>query len=125
MRGERGTPGTHLPPGNPGPQLAADPVGECVCVCERARGSRRGARNAACWHLAPGSTPPHPTAPHTAGPLHPAPPPPCPRTPVACPQVRGRGLLNAIVVDPAAKVEAWDICLKLMREGLLTKPTHR
>lgn len=40
-------------------------------------------------------------------------------------QVRGRGLLNAIVVDPEASVEAWDICLKLMREGLLTKPTHR
>jgi ornithine--oxo-acid transaminase len=40
-------------------------------------------------------------------------------------QVRGRGLLNAIVVDPEAGVEAWDICLKLMKEGLLTKPTHR
>lgn len=40
-------------------------------------------------------------------------------------EVRGRGLLNAIVVDPEAKVEAWDICLRLMREGLLTKPTHR
>ncbi|KAI3426946.1 hypothetical protein D9Q98_006890 [Chlorella vulgaris] len=39
--------------------------------------------------------------------------------------VRGRGLLNAIVVDPEAGVEAWDICLKLMKEGLLTKPTHR
>lgn len=42
-----------------------------------------------------------------------------------CVQVRGRGLLNAIVVDPEAKVEAWDICMRLMREGLLTKPTHR
>ncbi|KAL4443353.1 hypothetical protein ABPG75_011090 [Micractinium tetrahymenae] len=40
-------------------------------------------------------------------------------------EVRGRGLLNAIVVDPQANVEAWDICLKLMKEGLLTKPTHR
>ncbi|EFN56647.1 hypothetical protein CHLNCDRAFT_57535 [Chlorella variabilis] len=40
-------------------------------------------------------------------------------------KVRGRGLLNAIVIDPNAGVEAWDICLKLMREGLLTKPTHR
>jgi ornithine--oxo-acid transaminase len=39
--------------------------------------------------------------------------------------VRGRGLLNAIVVDPEAKVEAMDICLKLAQEGLLTKPTHR
>lgn len=47
----------------------------------------------------------------------------CP--PLRALQVRGRGLLNAIVVDPEAKVEAWDICLRLMREGLLTKPTHR
>lgn len=39
--------------------------------------------------------------------------------------MRGRGLLNAIVVDPNAGVEAWDICLKLQKEGLLTKPTHR
>ncbi|KAI7836476.1 hypothetical protein COHA_009693 [Chlorella ohadii] len=40
-------------------------------------------------------------------------------------QVRGRGLLNAIVINPDAKVEAMDICLKLAQEGLLTKPTHR
>lgn len=40
-------------------------------------------------------------------------------------QVRGRGLLNAIVIDPNAGVEAWDVCVSLMKEGLLTKPTHR
>ncbi|GAB4818597.1 hypothetical protein N2152v2_005643 [Parachlorella kessleri] len=40
-------------------------------------------------------------------------------------QVRGRGLLNAIVIDDTKGVEAWDICLALMKRGLLTKPTHR
>ena len=40
--------------------------------------------------------------------------------------VRGRGLLNAIVIDDTHKgVTAWEVCLELMREGLLTKPTHR
>nr|MDK2850699.1 ornithine--oxo-acid transaminase [Candidatus Cloacimonadota bacterium] len=40
-------------------------------------------------------------------------------------QVRGRGLLNAIVVEPKDGVEAWDICLMLKEKGLLCKPTHR
>jgi len=39
--------------------------------------------------------------------------------------VRGRGLLNAIVIDDTKGVTAWDICLELMKEGLLTKPTHQ
>lgn len=39
--------------------------------------------------------------------------------------VRGRGLLNAIVIDDTKGVTAWEVCLELMREGLLTKPTHR
>ena len=39
--------------------------------------------------------------------------------------VRGRGLLNAIVVEPKDGVEAWDVCLKLKDKGLLCKPTHR
>ena len=39
--------------------------------------------------------------------------------------VRGRGLLNAIIIDDSKGVSAWDICLELMKEGLLTKPTHR
>lgn len=39
--------------------------------------------------------------------------------------VRGRGLLNAIIVEPKDGVEAWDVCLKLKEKGLLCKPTHR
>jgi ornithine--oxo-acid transaminase len=39
--------------------------------------------------------------------------------------VRGKGLLNAIVVnDSPQSTTAWDICLALMNEGLLAKPTH-
>ncbi|MGZ3658072.1 MAG: ornithine--oxo-acid transaminase [Bdellovibrionota bacterium] len=38
--------------------------------------------------------------------------------------VRGRGLMNAIVIDKAGPVKAWDICLKLRDNGLLAKPTH-
>lgn len=39
--------------------------------------------------------------------------------------VRGKGLLNAIVVEPKDGYEAWDVCLKLKEKGLLCKPTHR
>ena len=39
--------------------------------------------------------------------------------------VRGKGLLNAIIVKPKDGVEAWDVCLKLKEKGLLCKPTHR
>lgn len=39
--------------------------------------------------------------------------------------VRGKGLLNAIVInDTADSHTAWDICLKLAENGLLAKPTH-
>jgi len=38
--------------------------------------------------------------------------------------VRGKGLLNAIDIDPAFKASAWDICLELKERGLLAKPTH-
>ncbi|KJE94200.1 ornithine-oxo-acid transaminase [Capsaspora owczarzaki ATCC 30864] len=38
--------------------------------------------------------------------------------------VRGRGLLNAIVIDETFKVSAWDITLMLKDAGLLAKPTH-
>ena len=38
--------------------------------------------------------------------------------------VRGKGLLNAIVVKPKKGKEAWDVCLKLRDNGLLAKPTH-
>ncbi len=39
--------------------------------------------------------------------------------------VRGKGLLNAIVVEPKNGYEAWDVCLKLKDKGILCKPTHR
>ncbi len=39
--------------------------------------------------------------------------------------VRGRGLLNAIVINDAEQSDtAWKICLKLAENGLLAKPTH-
>ena len=39
-------------------------------------------------------------------------------------QVRGRGLLNAIVTKPVGGKTAWDICLEMKERGLLAKPTH-
>lgn len=40
-------------------------------------------------------------------------------------QVRGKGLLNAILIDTTEDSDlAWDICLKLKDNGLLAKPTH-
>lgn len=38
--------------------------------------------------------------------------------------VRGRGLLNAIIIRPRNGKEAWDVCLKMAENGLLAKPTH-
>ena len=38
--------------------------------------------------------------------------------------VRGKGLLNAIVIKPKGDVVAWDVCMKLRDNGLLAKPTH-
>ena len=39
--------------------------------------------------------------------------------------IRGKGLLNAIVInDNEDSNTAWDICLKLKKNGLLAKPTH-
>ena len=38
--------------------------------------------------------------------------------------IRGRGLLNAIVITHANPDAAWEFCLELMRNGLLVKPTH-
>lgn len=39
--------------------------------------------------------------------------------------VRGKGLLNAIVInDVETSDTAWNICLKLQENGLLAKPTH-
>ena len=39
-------------------------------------------------------------------------------------KVRGKGLLNAIVIKPKNGKNAWDVCLKLRDNGLLAKPTH-
>ncbi len=38
--------------------------------------------------------------------------------------VRGKGLLNAIIIKPKNGKEAWDVCLKMAENGLLAKPTH-
>jgi ornithine--oxo-acid transaminase len=38
--------------------------------------------------------------------------------------IRGRGLLNAIVINHRNKEAAWDLCLELKENGLLAKPTH-
>ena len=39
--------------------------------------------------------------------------------------VRGKGLLNALVINNEGhKNLAWDICLQLLENGLLAKPTH-
>lgn len=38
------------------------------------------------------------------------------------PVVRGRGLLNAIVISN--RIDAWDVCLRLKLNGLLCKPAH-
>jgi ornithine--oxo-acid transaminase len=39
--------------------------------------------------------------------------------------VRGKGLLNAIVINDSPESEtAWNLCLKLKDSGLLAKPTH-
>lgn len=39
--------------------------------------------------------------------------------------VRGKGLLNAILInDTPESSTAWDLCVKMMENGLLAKPTH-
>ncbi len=38
--------------------------------------------------------------------------------------IRGKGLLNAIVIKPKNGKEAWDVCVKMKENGLLAKPTH-
>lgn len=39
--------------------------------------------------------------------------------------VRGKGLLNAVVIKPKNGKTAWDVCLKMRNKGLLAKPTHQ
>ncbi|XP_043208079.1 ornithine aminotransferase, mitochondrial-like [Amphibalanus amphitrite] len=36
--------------------------------------------------------------------------------------VRGKGLMNAVVIAPG--LDAWQVCLRLAENGLLAKPTH-
>ena len=38
--------------------------------------------------------------------------------------IRGRGLLNAIVIDHRDPEAAWNLCLLMKENGLLAKPTH-
>ena len=40
-------------------------------------------------------------------------------------QVRGKGLLNAVIIKPMNGKEAWDVCLKMRDNGVLAKPTHQ
>lgn len=38
--------------------------------------------------------------------------------------VRGKGLLNAVVIKPKDGIDAWKVCLMLKEKGILAKPTH-
>jgi ornithine--oxo-acid transaminase len=38
--------------------------------------------------------------------------------------VRGKGLLNAIVIKHDNPDASWDLCIALMKKGILAKPTH-
>lgn len=39
--------------------------------------------------------------------------------------VRGKGLLNAVVVTPKNGKTAWDVCVEMAANGVLAKPTHQ
>jgi ornithine--oxo-acid transaminase len=39
-------------------------------------------------------------------------------------EVRGKGLLNAIVINETNNKSALDLCMLMMKNGLLAKPTH-
>ncbi len=38
--------------------------------------------------------------------------------------VRGKGLLNAVVIKPKNGKTAWDVCIAMKENGLIAKPTH-
>jgi len=38
--------------------------------------------------------------------------------------VRGKGLLNAVVIKPKNNKTAWDVCMAMKENGLIAKPTH-
>ena len=39
-------------------------------------------------------------------------------------KIRGKGLLNAMVIKPSNGKSAWDVCVAMRNNGLLAKPTH-
>ena len=39
-------------------------------------------------------------------------------------EVRGKGLFCAMVIAERNGKDAWDVCVELMKNGLLAKPTH-
>ncbi len=39
-------------------------------------------------------------------------------------KVRGKGLLNAVIIKPKDGKEAWDVCVAMKENGLIAKPTH-
>jgi len=39
--------------------------------------------------------------------------------------VRGKGLLNAVEIEPTNGITAWEVCLELKKNGLLAKPTRQ
>jgi ornithine--oxo-acid transaminase len=39
-------------------------------------------------------------------------------------KVRGKGLLNAVIIKPKNGKTAWDVCVKMAEYGVLAKPTH-
>ena len=38
--------------------------------------------------------------------------------------IRGKGLLNAIIIKHSNPNAAWDLCMQMKENGLLAKPTH-
>lgn len=38
--------------------------------------------------------------------------------------IRGKGLLNAVVIKPQNGNTAWDVCVEMAKHGVLAKPTH-
>jgi ornithine--oxo-acid transaminase len=39
-------------------------------------------------------------------------------------KVRGKGLLNAVIIRPKNGKQAWDVCMAMKDLGVLAKPTH-
>ena len=39
--------------------------------------------------------------------------------------VRGKGLLNAVEIEPVGNTTAWDVCVEMANNGLLAKPTRQ